>query len=75
MDVAARHSIHLEFFIFRPDETGKRVIELLARKAAGGFRPRLLALWLHGVAARTALKARTALARRRAKEKAAAVPI
>src|SRR6202040_89439 len=48
---------------------------VLARKAVGGFRPRLLALWLHGVAARTALKARTALARRRAKERAAAVPV
>src|SRR5262249_12149657 len=47
---------------------------VLARRVAGGFRPRLLGLWLHSVAARTALRARTALARRRAKERAAAVP-
>ena len=38
----ARHSIHLEFFIFRPDETGKHVIDLLARKAAEGVQVRLL---------------------------------
>src|SRR5262249_16699872 len=42
---------------------------VLARKAAGGFRPRTLATWLHAVALRTALKARTALARRRARER------
>src|SRR5262245_26410923 len=45
---------------------------VLARKAAGGFRPRTLATWLHAVALRTALKARTAHARRRAREREAA---
>jgi RNA polymerase sigma factor (sigma-70 family) len=49
---------------------------VLARKAAGGLRPRTLASWLHAVALRTALKARTSHARRRARERdAARMPI
>jgi RNA polymerase sigma factor (sigma-70 family) len=41
---------------------------VFVRKAAGLRSPRTLANWLHGVARRTALEARTATARRRAKE-------
>jgi RNA polymerase sigma factor (sigma-70 family) len=44
---------------------------VLARKAAAGFRPRLLGHWLYGVAWRTAQKARVRAARRRAKERQA----
>src|SRR5262245_52550840 len=41
---------------------------VLARKARALRRPELLAAWLYGVARRTAAKARTAGARRRARE-------
>src|SRR5262249_6688091 len=41
---------------------------LLVRKAGGLRDPDLLAPWLHGVAQRTALKARCTLARRRRRE-------
>lgn len=41
---------------------------VLVRKASSLRSPRTLASWLHGVALRTALEARTAAARRRAKE-------
>lgn len=39
---AARDHVHLEFFIFRSDATGMRLIELLGRKAADGVEIRLL---------------------------------
>jgi cardiolipin synthase len=39
---AARHHIHLEYFIFQPDDTGRRVLDLLARKARQGVEVRLL---------------------------------
>jgi cardiolipin synthase len=39
---AARHHIHLEFYIVQPDATGKRLIEVLARKAKEGVEVRLL---------------------------------
>jgi cardiolipin synthase len=47
----ARHHVHLEFFIFRNDETGKRLFDLLAEKARAGVEVRLLydsggSLWL-----------------------------
>lgn len=42
---------------------------VLARKAASVWPPHLVASWLHGVALRTALKARTIAAKRRSREK------
>jgi RNA polymerase sigma factor (sigma-70 family) len=42
---------------------------VLARKAASVWPPNLVANWLHGVARRTALKARTMSAKRRLREK------
>lgn len=47
---------------------------VLARKAAGIGRGEGLASWLHGVAYRTALRARRAAGRRRARERDAPVP-
>jgi cardiolipin synthase len=38
----AGHHVHLEFFIFQPDGLGRKLIELLARKAAAGVEVRLL---------------------------------
>jgi cardiolipin synthase len=48
---AARQFIHLEFFIFRSDETGRQVIDLLAERARTGVEVRLMydsagSLWL-----------------------------
>jgi cardiolipin synthase len=48
---AARHHVHLEYYIFRSDETGRRLINLLAEKARAGVQVRLLydsagTLWL-----------------------------
>jgi cardiolipin synthase len=39
---SARHHIHMEFFIFQPDASGRRFLELLARKAREGVEVRLL---------------------------------
>jgi cardiolipin synthase len=39
---AARHHIHLEYFIFQPDEAGRAFVELLARKVREGVEVRLL---------------------------------
>jgi cardiolipin synthase len=39
---AAKHHLHLEFFIFRSDEAGLRLLDLLTRKAKEGVRVRLL---------------------------------
>jgi cardiolipin synthase len=39
---AAKHHIHLEFFIFRSDETGLRLLEQLTRKAKEGVQVRFL---------------------------------
>ena len=47
---------------------------VLVRKAGSVGRPDLLGNWLHGVAHRTALKAKTEAAKRRAKERRAALP-
>ena len=38
----AKHFIHLEYYIFRGDELGKRIIDALAKKAAQGVEVRLL---------------------------------
>jgi cardiolipin synthase len=39
---AARHHIHLEYFILQPDLTGTSILELLAKKAKQGVEVRLL---------------------------------
>jgi len=39
---AARHHVHLEFFIIRGDSTGQRVVDLLTEKARQGVQVRLL---------------------------------
>ncbi len=39
---AARHHVHLEFFILRSDGTGQRLYDLLAKKAKEGVEVRLL---------------------------------
>lgn len=39
---AARHHVHLEFFIFRGDATGRRLVNLLVEKARAGVEVRLL---------------------------------
>ncbi|MFL5343048.1 MAG: phospholipase D-like domain-containing protein, partial [Gemmataceae bacterium] len=39
---AARHHIHLEYFILQPDETGRALLALLAEKARQGVQVRLL---------------------------------
>jgi cardiolipin synthase len=39
---AARHHVHLEYFILRNDETGRRLLDLLADKAREGVQVRLL---------------------------------
>lgn len=39
---SARHHIHLEYFIFQPDETGRRFLDLLTQKARAGVEVRLL---------------------------------
>ncbi len=38
----ARHHVHLEYFIFRPDQSGQRIANLLAARAREGVRCRLL---------------------------------
>ncbi len=38
----AQHHVHLEFFIFRSDQTGLRVLDLLTQKAKQGVKVRLL---------------------------------
>ncbi len=38
----ARHHVHLEYFIFKPDQSGQRIADLLAAKAREGVRCRLL---------------------------------
>ncbi len=39
---AARHHVHLEYFIVQPDQTGHRLLDLLTRKAREGVEVRLL---------------------------------
>jgi cardiolipin synthase len=39
---AAEHRIHMQFYIWRGDETGERMIELLSERAAAGVKVRLL---------------------------------
>ncbi|MCI0685437.1 MAG: cardiolipin synthase [Gemmataceae bacterium] len=38
----ARHHVHLEFFIWQPDELGRHVLEVLAERARQGIEVRLL---------------------------------
>ncbi len=46
----ARRSVHFEYYVFQPDATGRRFLDLLARKAAEGVEVRLL---LDAVGSRT----------------------
>lgn len=39
---AARHRIHMQFYIWRDDDTGKRMLELLCERARAGVKVRLL---------------------------------
>lgn len=39
---AARHHVHLEFFIFQPDESGSQFLDLLTEKARQGVEVRLV---------------------------------
>lgn len=39
---AARHHVHLEYYIYEPDQTGTRLRDLLAQKAREGVKVRLL---------------------------------
>ncbi len=39
---SAKHSIHMEYFIFRDDEMGNRIIDILERKANDGLEVRFL---------------------------------
>jgi cardiolipin synthase len=39
---AAKHHVHMEFFIFQPDGAGRQVLDLLAQKARQGIEVRLL---------------------------------
>ena len=39
---AARHHVHLEYFIYRPDAAGRRLTDLLTQKAKEGVEVRLL---------------------------------
>jgi RNA polymerase sigma factor (sigma-70 family) len=56
------------------DDAFQATFLLLARKAGSLARPELLANWLHGVACRTAARARAEAVRRRARESKAPVP-
>ncbi|MDX2018769.1 MAG: phospholipase D-like domain-containing protein [Deltaproteobacteria bacterium] len=38
----ARHHVHLEYFIFRDDQTGQRIVNALVERAKAGLRVRLL---------------------------------
>lgn len=38
----ARHHVHLEYYIFEPDQTGTRVLQALGERAAAGVQVRLL---------------------------------
>ncbi len=46
---AARHHVHFQFYIWKPDETGTRFRDLLARKAAEGVEVRALYDALGGI--------------------------
>ena len=39
---SAQHHIHLEYYIFEPDQTGARLLQALAARARAGIRVRLL---------------------------------
>ncbi len=39
---AAKHHVHIEYYIFRDDETGRALVQLLQRKAREGLKVRLI---------------------------------
>ncbi|HEU5217521.1 MAG TPA: phospholipase D-like domain-containing protein [Gemmatimonadales bacterium] len=51
----AKHRIHLDSYIFRSDETGRRFADALIERARAGVRVRILTDWLGSVTTRRSL--------------------
>jgi cardiolipin synthase len=69
---AAQHHVHLLFYIFLPDETGKRVAEALGRAAARGVNCRVL---MDAVGSRRGLERLASKMRSRGVEVLAMLPV